>query len=54
MPEYAMVQVAKHQWEKVFNVYGLLRYLLRIIRILTWLLLSIGRRNLFQPFYMIK
>ena len=49
-----MLQVATHHWQKVFNVYGLLRYAVRIIRILTWLLLCIVRRNIFQPFYMIK
>ena len=54
MPDYTMVQVMKHNWHKVFNVYGLLRYTLRVIRIMTWLLLCIVRRNLFQPFYMIK
>ena len=30
MPEYTMMQVMKHNWHKVFNVYGLLRYTLRV------------------------
>ncbi|CAK0784339.1 hypothetical protein CVIRNUC_007543 [Coccomyxa viridis] len=47
-------EVMKHNWHKVFNVYGLLRYTLRVVRIMTWLLLCIVRRNLFQPFYMIN
>lgn len=48
------MQVWRHNWRQLLSVYALARNVLRITRILIWLLLCILRWNLMQPFHMIK
>ena len=49
-----VAQVWRHNWQQLLSVYALARNVLRVTRILMWLVLSILRWNLFQPFHMIK
>ena len=51
---WCCVQVWRHNWHQLASVYALARNVLRVTRILMWLLLCILRWNLMQPFHMIK
>ena len=48
------LQVYRRNWEEVLSVHGVARNVLRMARIITWLLLCILHWNLFHPFHMIK